>query len=73
MARAFLFVLDSVGIRGAPDAEAYGDTGSNTIGHIAEKCASGVGDRDGLRKGPLVLPNLERWGLGYAADALKKL
>lgn len=68
MARAFLFVLDSVGIGGAPDAEAFGDTGSNTLGHIAEKCSSGEGDRKGLRSGPLTLPNLERLGLGYAAE-----
>ncbi|MEP0942391.1 MAG: phosphopentomutase [Rhizobiaceae bacterium] len=69
MARAFLIILDSVGIGGAPDAEAYGDTGSNTLGHIAEQCATGGGDRSGLRSGPLRLPNLERLGLGFAAEA----
>ncbi len=67
MVRAFLFVLDSVGIGGAPDAADYGDEGSNTIGHIAKKCAAGEGDGDGVRSGPLRLPNLERLGLGYAA------
>lgn len=66
MARAFLFVLDSVGIGGAPDAAAYGDEGSNTVGHIAQACASGKGDRAGLRSGPLVLPNLTAMGLGAA-------
>ncbi len=69
MARAFLFVLDSVGIGGAPDAEAYGDVGSNTLGHIAETCAAGNGDRQDLRQGPLKLPNLERLGFGFAAEA----
>ena len=69
MARAILIVLDSVGIGGAPDAEAFGDTGSNTLGHIAEQCANGAGDREGLRSGPLRLPNLERLGLGFAAEA----
>lgn len=69
MARAFLIVLDSVGIGGAPDAEAFGDVGSNTLGHIAEACANGGGDQHGLRSGPLKLPNLERLGLGYAAKA----
>lgn len=44
MARAFLIVLDSVGIGGAPDAGAFGDTGANTVGHIAEACAAGRGD-----------------------------
>ncbi|MBV1865848.1 MAG: phosphopentomutase [Rhodobacteraceae bacterium] len=66
MARAFLFVLDSVGIGGAPDAADYGDAGSNTVGHIAQACAAGKGDRDGLRHGPLTLPNLVAMGLGAA-------
>ena len=30
-------VMDSVGIGEAPDAEAFGDIGSDTLGHIAEK------------------------------------
>lgn len=42
MARAFLIVLDSVGIGGAEDAAAYGDAGADTLGHIAEACAAGV-------------------------------
>lgn len=41
MARAFLVVIDSVGIGGAPDAGAFfngdvPDTGANTVGHIAQ-------------------------------------
>ena len=67
MSRAFLFILDSVGIGGAPDADAYGDTGANTLGHIASCCMDAGADRDGLRAGPLRLPNLERLGLGHAA------
>jgi phosphopentomutase len=63
MARAFLFVLDSFGVGGARDADAYGDLGSNTLGHIAEFCAAGVGDRLGLRQGPLHLPNMSALGL----------
>lgn len=66
MSRAFLIVLDSVGIGGAPDAAAYGDLGACTIGHIAQACAKGRGDRDGLRTGPLYLPNLVKMGLGAA-------
>ena len=31
------FVLDSVGIGGAPDAEKYGDSGADTLGHIFEQ------------------------------------
>jgi phosphopentomutase len=46
MPRAFLVVMDSVGIGGAPDAGAYfngtlPDTGANTLGHIALACADG--------------------------------
>jgi phosphopentomutase len=63
MARAFLFVLDSFGIGGGPDAAEYGDDGADTLGHIAEFCASGAGDRDGLRSGPLMLPNMSALGL----------
>jgi phosphopentomutase len=66
MARAFVLVLDSVGIGAAPDAASYGDAGADTIGHIAEACADGRADRDGLRNGPLRLPELVRLGLGEA-------
>ena len=53
MARAFLFVLDSFGIGGAPDAARFGDDGSDTLGHIARAAAAGDADREGLRKGTL--------------------
>ena len=67
MARAILCVLDSFGIGGAPDAADFGDEGANTLGHIAEACASGQGDRSGLRSGPLRLRNMDGLGLGAAA------
>ena len=35
--RIFLIVMDSVGIGEAPDAEKFGDKGTDTLGHIAEK------------------------------------
>ena len=35
--RVVVIVLDSVGIGALPDAIAYGDQGSNTLGHIAER------------------------------------
>jgi phosphopentomutase len=69
VARAILFVLDSVGCGGAEDATAYGDAGADTLGHIAQACAEGRGDRDGLRSGPLRLPNLARLGLAHACEA----
>lgn len=67
MARAIILLLDSFGIGGAPDAEKYGDAGADTLGHIAEYCAAGLGDRDGLRKGKLSLPNMTSLGLVQAA------
>ncbi len=69
MARAFLFVLDSFGVGGAPDAAAYGDEGADTLGHIAEFCAAGAADRAGLRSGPLALPNMSALGLLHIARA----
>jgi len=66
MPRAIICLLDSVGIGGAPDAAAYGDAGADTLGHIAQWAAAGKADRDGLRAGPLTLPNLDAMGLGAA-------
>ena len=64
MTRAFLIVMDSVGCGGAPDAAAFGDTGSNTLGHIARECAAGRCNTG--RTGSLHLPNLDALGLGAA-------
>lgn len=69
MTRALLIVLDSVGCGGAPDAKAYGDAGANTLGNIALACAAGQGDREGMRAGPLRLPNLAALGIGAALNA----
>jgi phosphopentomutase len=70
MPRAFLIVMDSVGIGGAPDAGAFfngdlPDTGADTLGHIAEACAAGRADAG--RSGPLRMPVLDGLGLGRAA------
>ena len=67
MPRALLFVLDSFGIGGAPDASDYGDAGSDTFGHIAAACAADKADVAGARSGLLWLPNLARLGLAEAA------
>jgi len=69
MTRAFLIVLDSVGIGGAPDAAAFfndgvPDTGANTLGHIAEACAAGRAEEG--RTGPLAIPTLDSLGMGRA-------
>jgi phosphopentomutase len=52
--RVILIVLDSVGIGELPDAAAYGDEGSDTLGNIA-------------RAVPLRLPALRRLGLARVA------
>lgn len=51
-----LLVLDSVGIGNAPDADLYGDRGSDTLGNTARAV------------GGLDLPNLAQLGLGYLGD-----
>lgn len=51
--RVVVIVLDSVGAGELPDAAAYGDVGSHTLGHIAEQEA-------------LAIPTLARLGLGCA-------
>src|SRR3954462_3142448 len=55
MKRAAIIVLDGVGIGEAPDAAAYGDVGSDTLGNVSRKL------------GGLSLPNLEACGLGNIA------
>jgi phosphopentomutase len=69
MSRAVLCVLDSLGIGHSADADRFGDIGADTLGHIAEHCARGLADKEGVRSGPLKLPNLYRWGLAAAASA----
>lgn len=66
MPRAIVWVLDSLGIGALPDAADYGDAGSDTLGHIAARCAEGRAVRSDL-SGPLRIPNLVALGLGEAA------
>jgi phosphopentomutase len=54
--RVLLVVCDSFGVGAAPDAAAYGDAGSNTLGHVA----SAVGG--------LNAPNLAALGLGALTE-----
>jgi phosphopentomutase len=53
--RAIAIVMDSVGIGELPDASAYGDQGSNTVGNIA-------------RRIPLRVPTLRSLGLDRVAS-----
>jgi len=52
--RAAVIVLDGLGIGPAPDTDAYGDTGSNTLGNV-------------LAGAELDLPHLKALGLGRCA------
>jgi phosphopentomutase len=67
MARAFIIMLDSFGIGATADADKYGDTGADTLRHIAEYCLQGKADKAGVRSGPLHVPNLLRLGINGAA------
>jgi len=69
MSRAFLLVMDSVGIGGAADAAAFGDEGADTLGHIAGACVRGEADGPDGRSGPLTIPNMAALGLARAAEA----
>lgn len=54
--RIITIVTDSVGIGHSPDAERFGDTDANTLGHIEEAV------------GPLQIPNLRKLGISRIAD-----
>ncbi|MFC3053506.1 phosphopentomutase [Kordiimonas pumila] len=68
MARAFILVLDSFGIGAAPDAGTFGDTGADTLGHIAAWCAAGGTAVERPNASPLHLPVMAKLGLGKAAE-----
>lgn len=59
MGRAFLIVIDSVGIGGAPDADQFfngdvPDTGANTVAHMAQAAGLSVPTLDALGLGAAV-------------------
>ena len=57
MKRATIIVLDSLGVGALPDAEHYGDKGTDTLGHIAQECPN------------LSIPNLQEAGFGNVQGA----
>jgi len=71
MKRSIILVLDSLGLGSTEDSHLYGDKGADTLGHIIEYCDSDSANNS-ERNGPLVIPNLIRWGLGEAAIASRK-
>jgi phosphopentomutase len=54
--RICFIVLDSVGIGELPDAVRFGDVGSHTLGHIAQRVST------------FAVPHLQRLGLGNIAE-----
>ncbi|HEX9343558.1 MAG TPA: phosphopentomutase, partial [Actinomycetota bacterium] len=54
--RVAVIVCDSLGVGAAPDADAYGDEGANTLGHTAAAV------------GGLALPTLGSWGIGLLTE-----
>jgi len=59
MSRVVWLVMDSVGIGALPDAQRFGDAGADTLGHIAQWCAT-------TRGRVLQIPTLRQLGLGRA-------
>ncbi|MGH8294885.1 MAG: phosphopentomutase [Steroidobacteraceae bacterium] len=70
MTRAIVIVLDSMGVGAAADADAYGDSGADTFGHIVEACAAGRADGSS-RSGALSIPHLSELGLIDAAQGAR--
>lgn len=63
--RIFTIVIDSLGVGALEDAPAYGDAGTDTLGHIAQHM-------DGLK-----IPNLQKLGMAnlhplYRVDPVEK-
>jgi len=56
--RIFLIVIDSVGVGEMPDANKFGDVGSNTISNLAKAT------------GGITLPTLESFGYGHLTNIL---
>ena len=54
--RIFTIVIDSLGIGAAADAKAYGDEGTNTLGHISEKMEE------------FNIPNLKKLGMANLCE-----
>ncbi len=55
--RVVTIVLDGCGVGDGPDADTYGDAGSDTLGHVVAQQSPS-------------LPNLTRWGLGHLVAGL---
>ena len=58
MKRCFLVVIDSLGVGEAPDADKYGDLGTNTLSNVANAV------------GGVNLPTMEKLGFGKITNCL---
>ena len=67
MARSIILLLGSFGIGYSHDAEKFGDSGADTLGHICEWMADNRRNADGS-PAYLSLPNLAGLGLAGAAE-----
>lgn len=67
--RVCILLMDSFGIGASLDAKAYGDEHADTFGHIVQACADNQANKEGVRQGPLHIPNLASLGLYHAALA----
>ena len=56
MKRFFLVVIDSLGVGEAPDADEYGDLGTNTLSNVANAV------------GGVNLPTMEKLGFGKITE-----
>ena len=56
MPKCILIVIDSLGVGEAPDAELYGDKGTNTFGNVSKA------------NGGLELPTFEKLGFGAITE-----
>ena len=65
MPRALVLVVDGFGIGSAADADKFGDTGANTLAHIAQAYLDQTGNA-------LPLPNLTAMGLDAACQLVSK-
>ena len=63
--RVILIILDSVGVGHTPDADIYGDKGSNTIGNIVKNVNGFKRQQPICLNTAAVIPNLKK-GLEYS-------
>ncbi len=69
MKRVILLIMDSLGVGSSDDAAEFGDSGANTLGHIAQAFANQTTRAELGVDECLRLPNMNRLGLGHACHS----